>query len=83
MVIPNFVLSLYKQNNPTMTKYQVLSPDGFTIEREPSYYTSKKKAIEAFNKWKENYRKQGYYSSTNYGRIHLDDLVDYCQFINF
>ena len=60
-----------------MSKYQVLSPDGFTIEREPSYYTSKKKAMESFLKWKENYQRQGYYSSTKYGRIHLSDLGEY------
>ena len=82
MVIPNFVLSLYcNQNIKTMAKYQVLSPDGFTIEREPSYYTSKKKAMEAFLKFKENYQRQGYYSSSKYGRIHLSDLGDYCQLI--
>ena len=81
MVIPNFVLSLYcNQNNSTMAKYQVLSPDGFTIEFEPIHYTSKKKAMEAFLKWKENYKRQGYYSSTKYGRIHLSDLGEYCQF---
>ena len=81
MVIRNIVLSLYKQNNLTMAKYQILSPDGFTIEREPSHYTSKKKAMESFLKWKENYKRQGYYSSTKYGRIHLSDLGEYCQFI--
>ena len=63
-------------------KYQILSPDGFTIEREPHFYTSKKKALDAFNKWKNNYQQQGYYSSLKYGRIHLLDLQDYCQFTN-
>jgi hypothetical protein len=63
-------------------KYQILSPDGFTIEREPHFYTSKKKAMEAFDKWKKNYERQGYYSSSKYGRIDLLDLEDYCQFIN-
>jgi len=29
-------------------KYQVLSPDGFTLERDVPFYTSRKKAIEAF-----------------------------------
>jgi hypothetical protein len=63
-------------------KYQILSPDGFTIEFEPHFYTSKKKAMEAFDKWKKNYERQGYYSSSKYGRIDLSDLKDYCQFIN-
>ena len=59
-----------------MTKYQVLSPDGFTIEFDKPYYISKKKAFEAFDKWKERYKLQGYYSSNN-GRIPLEDLEDY------
>jgi hypothetical protein len=63
-------------------KYQILSPDGFTIEREPYFYTSKKKAMEAFDKWKKNYEHQGYYSSSKYGRITLSELEDYCQFTN-
>lgn len=60
-------------------KYQVISPDGFTIDGQVRYYTSRKKAIEAFELWRKRYENQGYYSSTNYGRIHLDDLQDYCQ----
>ena len=59
-----------------MTRYEVLSPDGFTIEFDRPYYTSKKNAIEAFDKWKERFRRQGYYSSNN-GRIPLEDLEDY------
>ena len=59
-----------------MTRYEVLSPDGFTIEFDRPYYTSKEKAFEAFDKWKERYKVQGYYSSNN-GRIPLEDLEDY------
>ena len=59
-----------------MTNYEVLSPDGFTIEFDRPYYTSKEKAFEAFDKWKERYKVQGYYSS-NTGRIPLEDLEDY------
>ena len=59
-----------------MTKYQVLSPDGFTIEFDKPHYSSKKKATEAFNKWKKRYELQGYYSSNN-GRITLDELENY------
>lgn len=62
-------------------KYQILSPDGFTIERDVIGYPSRKKAMEVFNQWKERYKQQGYYSSTNYGRIDLLDLEDFCQFI--
>lgn len=64
-----------------MAKYQVLSPDGFRIEYTPTTYRSFKKAIEAFKKWKNNYKLQGYYSSVQFGRIPLVDLEDYCQFI--
>lgn len=64
-------------------KYIVLSPDGFTIEFGRSYYTSMKKAIDAFNKWKERYVVQGYYSSSihSVGRISLDELENHCKFI--
>jgi hypothetical protein len=61
-------------------KYDVLSPDGFSISATETY-TSKKKAIEAFKEWKKGYEAQGYYSSTKYGKIHLSDLEDYCQLI--
>ena len=63
-----------------MTKYEVLSPDGFTIEFDKPYYTSKEKAMIAFHEWKERYKRQGYYSSNNYGRIPLDQLENYCTF---
>jgi hypothetical protein len=59
-----------------MTKYEVLSPDGFTIEFDKPYYTSKEKAFEAFDKWKKRYEVQGYYSSNN-GRIPLEELEVY------
>ena len=32
-----------------MTNYEVLSPDGFTIEFDRPYYTSKEKAMIAFH----------------------------------
>lgn len=60
-----------------MTRYEVLSPDGFTIEFDKPYYTSKEKALTSFNEWKERYKRQGYYSS-NYGRIPLEELEDHC-----
>jgi hypothetical protein len=64
----------------TKKKYDVLSPDGFSINRTETY-TSKKAALKAFEKWKKGYEKQGYYSSTSYGRIPLEDLADYCRLI--
>lgn len=60
-----------------MQKFEVLSPDGITIEFDILYYTSKEKAFEAFDNWKKIYEFQGYYSSVNYGRIPLEELEDY------
>jgi hypothetical protein len=61
-------------------KYQVLSPDGFTLERDVPYYKSRKKAMQSLVNWIENYRAQGYYSSAKYGRIPLVDIIDFCEF---
>jgi hypothetical protein len=60
-----------------MTKYQVLSPDGFTIEFDKPYYEGSQLAFEAFDRWKKRYERQGYYSSNEHGRISLEDLEDY------
>jgi hypothetical protein len=61
-------------------KYDVLSPDGFSIHPVDTY-TSKKKAREAAEKWVKNYEIQGYYSSVRYGRIPLSDVLDYCRLV--
>lgn len=62
-------------------KYQILSPDGFTIDCNVSYYKSIKQAKEALKNWLQRYKVQGYYSSTRYGQIDLLDIEDYCQLI--
>ncbi len=61
-------------------KVLVLSPDGFTIDFGKAYYPSMEKAKEAFQKWKERYQTQGYYSS-NFNRIPLDELEQHCTFL--
>lgn len=61
-------------------KYDVLSPDGFSIHFSDTY-TSKKKAKEAAEKWAEGYKRQGYYSSVRYGRIAIEEILDYCKLI--
>ena len=63
---------------PKPKKYDVISPDGFSIHFSDTY-PSKKKAREAFEKWKKNFERQGYYSSTSHGRIPLEDLEQYCE----
>lgn len=59
-------------------EWEVLSPDGFSIERDKTY-PSLAAAEEAFDQWKERYERQGYYSSCD-GRINLEYLKDACQF---
>ena len=68
-----------------MKKYQVLSPDGFTISHSVSHYRSLKQAKQALTDWIQNFRHQGYYSQTCYNgyrrQISLTELPDYCQII--
>lgn len=61
-------------------KYDVISPDGFSIRIGVEPFKTKKEAIEYFEQWKKRYERQGYYSS-NHGRIPLSDLEDECQWI--
>lgn len=61
------------------TKYDVISPDGFSIHPTDTY-PSLGKAVKAYKEWKERYSAQGYYSSMKHGRIHLDDLLDFMEF---
>lgn len=62
-----------------MKKYEILSPDGFTIDCN-TYKTIKEAKI-AFDEWLKNYERQGYYSSVNYGLIQLNDVETYCTLI--
>ena len=62
------------------SKYNVLSPDGFSIHCSDTY-KSIKEAKNAIQEWKKNYERQGYYSSTQYGRIPLDRLESCCTII--
>jgi hypothetical protein len=70
---------MQNSTKPHRDKFQVLSPDGFQIERDKAYYRTFNEAVDAFLIWKERFRVQGYYSS-NSGRITLNELKDYCQF---
>ena len=61
-------------------KFDVISPDGFSIHFSDTYKT-REEAITAFCEWKKRYETQGYYSSTKYGKIPLDELENYCQIV--
>jgi hypothetical protein len=61
------------------TRYDVISPDGFSIHFSDTYAT-KEDAFKAFNDWKKRFEGQGYYSS-NDGRIPLNELDQHCQII--
>jgi hypothetical protein len=69
-----------KNKNMKKNRYQILSPDGFTLERDVPHYKSRKNAMQALANWIDNYRTQGYYSSAKYGRILLVDIIDFCEF---
>lgn len=63
-----------------MIQYFIISPDGFPTQMEPFSCEGgglEKDVKKNFNKWKERYEIQGYYSSNN-GRIPLEDLEYYC-----
>jgi hypothetical protein len=61
------------------TRYDVISPDGFSIHHCDTYET-RQDALNAFFEWKKRFEMQGYYSS-NKGRISLDELEKYCELI--
>jgi len=61
-------------------KYNVLSPDGFSIHCSDTY-KSVEEARKAIEEWKKNYERQGYYSSNKYGRIPLNELQKYCDIV--
>ncbi len=60
-------------------KYDVFSPDGFTIH-PIDMYANRKKAKQALTEWVKRYETQGYYSS-NMGRISLSDLPNHCKIV--
>lgn len=61
-------------------QYEVISPDGFSIEMD-AVYNSLIEATQALDKWSKRYEHQGYYSSVKYGRIPLDELNQYCRIL--
>ena len=61
-------------------RFDVISPDGFTIHYEKTY-KSYNEAVKELDKWTKRYEQQGYYSSVPYGRIPCSELKDYCKIV--
>lgn len=62
-------------------RYRILSPDGFDISFDKTY--SIDEILPAFEEFKNRYKAQGYYSTSNRERINLDDLQDYCTLVEY
>lgn len=62
-------------------KFDVLSPDGFSIHFSDVYDTEEQ-AKEAMIEWAKRYEFQGYYSSVKYGRIPISEIPKYCEIIS-
>jgi hypothetical protein len=60
-------------------RYDILSPDGIAIHPTDTY--EKKDVLKVFEEWKKRYEMQGYYSSSRFGRIPLNELDDYCEVV--
>jgi hypothetical protein len=63
-----------------VTKYDVLSPDGYSISFSELWDTPEE-AQKALNEWVKGYERQGYYSTTNRERIPLDELTTWCRIV--
>jgi len=55
----------------------LISPDGFPLEREPTVYTNFLDAEKDYNAWIKQFKDQGYYSSSNHGKIPYDKIHKY------
>lgn len=66
---------------PKRKRYDVISPDGFTIRIGVPPFTSITQRNRYFQQWKNRFKAQGYYSSVQHGKIDLLDLSDFCEWI--
>ena len=60
-------------------KWDIISPDGFSFNREGTYPSEEKAKEAAKQIVGERFKAQGYYSSMKFGRIPFDDILDYCE----
>jgi hypothetical protein len=61
-------------------KFDILSPDGFSIFPGRTY-TTDEEIEKGLEEWKERFKTQGYYSTCRHGQreqIALEDLADEC-----
>lgn len=62
------------------TQFDVLSPDGISIERD-GFYPDRAAAESALREWVKRFEFQGYYSTVRRERIPLDELPGRRRFI--
>jgi predicted lipid carrier protein YhbT len=63
----------------TKTMYDVLSPDGIPITCEP--FKSQKKAAKYGFEWCKRFEQQGYYSTSRWEKIPVEDLPHYLDLV--
>lgn len=77
---------LYTESNKRscfcLERFDVISPDGFSISSEDIYY-SKPEAEKALIKWITNYERQGYYSMSNREKITLKKVKELSNIVNY
>lgn len=64
----------------TITKYDVLSPDGFSISFD-TVWDTESEAKHALTEWINGYKRQGYYSTNSRERIPVDELDTWCDIV--
>lgn len=72
-----------KQATSNRPKYELLSPDNIPINWRGGYNT-KAEALADFERWRQGYERQGYYSTFVNGerhRIPLTELFNHCKLI--
>ena len=60
-------------------QYDVISPDGFPITCEP--FNTEKEARDYVPRWCQRYAHQGYYLTSRWEKIPLDDLPNYLSMV--
>jgi hypothetical protein len=58
----------------TKTMYDVISPDGIPISCEP--FKTEKEAVKYAFQWCKRFEQQGYYSTSRWEKILLEDLPE-------